>query len=138
MNLNKLILASLLCLSFGCNYSTETFKEGKILYISQCAGCHGVQFDGLGKLYPSLKDASYIHAQRAHLACWIHQGIGTPGGIFNLRHSDLAMPPIPKLSAVEITNILNYLNSQIWKMNAFTIQEIESRLKVCPEIKKQQ
>lgn len=136
MNLNKLFFGAILLLVFGCNYSTETYKEGKILFTTQCAGCHGDQFEGLGNLYPSLKDAAYIQSQRTHLACWIHQGIGTPGGQFNLRHSDLPMPPIPKLSAVELTNILNYLNSQIWKMNAFTIQEIETQLKTCPEIRK--
>lgn len=138
MNLNKFNILIVLLISFGCNYSTETYKDGKILFTSQCAGCHGDLFDGLGTLYPSLKDVAYIQGQRTHIACWIHQGIGTPGGIFTLRHSDLAMPPIPKLSAIEITNILNYLNSQVWKMNAFTIQEIESQLKDCPEVKKHQ
>lgn len=138
MNQIKLIFGTLIYVAFGCNYSTETYKEGKILFTSQCAGCHGELFDGLGKLYPSLKDITYIKSKRGELACWIHQGIGTEGGAFHMRHSDLPMPPISRLSAIEITNILNYVNSQIWKMEAFNIQEIEATLNTCPEIKKQQ
>ncbi len=131
MKRNKLLLLFLLPIVLSCSYSTETYKEGKLLYSSKCAGCHGEDFKGLGSLYPSLNDLEYIHSNKNKISCWIHLGIGTGNKNQITRHGDLPMPAIPTLSSIEITNILNYINASIWHMAPFSIQDVTSQLNAC-------
>lgn len=120
----------------SCEYSIETYKEGKISYNFQCAPCHGINGEGLGTLYPNLLHLDYLKENREYICCWIHKGIGPDSTNAKFtRFSDQAMPANQKLSAIEMCNILNYLNARFWKMELFNIQEINEQLKVCENSK---
>jgi mono/diheme cytochrome c family protein len=123
-------------LILSCDYSTEPYKEGKRIYENQCAPCHGMNGEGFGSLYPNLYDTSFINGNRFFLSCWIRRGIGPDSlNARKERYSDLAMPALPNLSSIDLCNVLNYLNGQFWKMESFSINEIESQLKSCEHIK---
>ncbi len=126
----------LFSLIMSCQYSTETYKEGKSLFEFQCAPCHGNRAEGFGTLYPNLLHLDYIKANRSNIPCWIRNGIGPDStNAKHARFSDQTMPAIKILSAIDICNILNYINSNWWKTQAFTLQEIENNLKSCEELK---
>ncbi len=133
MKIKFLLIFLIIFLSFiTCQYSTETYKEGKLSFESQCAACHGMNAEGLGTLYPGLTQADYINAHRKELVCWIHKGIGIENNNARKpRHSDQAMPAMDKISAIELCNILNYLNARFWNLESFQLKEIEDNLSEC-------
>lgn len=136
MKFKHIFTVQSLILLISCQYSTETYKEGKIIYDIQCAACHGLNGEGLGTLYPNLYDTEYLLKNRENIVCWIYKGIGPDSNnARNTRFTDQAMPPINILDAVEICNILNYLNGRFWKAEAFTIQEIKNNLESCKATK---
>jgi cytochrome c553 len=124
-----LIFSSLSMLS--CTFSTNTYKEGAILYKTQCAGCHGDQAEGWANLYPSLQSKQLATDYRNNLACWIKFGKISNTIDSNSRPSIVEMPAQSHLSDIEICNILNFLNSKIWQQGRFTLQEINLQLNSC-------
>ena len=127
-----LIFSGLSMLS--CRFSTNTYKEGEILYKTQCSGCHGDQAEGWANLYPSLQSEQLATDYRNNLACWIKFGKIYNTIDSNSRPSIVEMPAQSHLSDIEICNILNFLNSKIWQRSQFTLQEINLQLNSC-EIK---
>ncbi|HEX5626068.1 MAG TPA: cytochrome c [Saprospiraceae bacterium] len=118
----------------SCQFSDHPYKEGKLVYLQQCSPCHGNTGEGFGKLYPNLSDTAYIRQHRNELACWIRHGIGMPASVRStLRHSDMTMPGFKTLNAVDLSNVLNYINHELWKFSGeFSLQELENGLKSCP------
>lgn len=119
----------LLLIVAACQYSTETYKEGKSLFDFQCAPCHGIKGEGFGTLYPNLYHLDFIKENRKFITCWIQKGIGPDStNAQPTRFSDQTMPPMKFLSDIDICNILNYANSRWWKMEPFTLQEINQNI----------
>lgn len=126
----------LLIIIYACQYSTETYKEGKLIYENHCSSCHGVNGEGLGTLYPNLYKNDFLTSSRDSIACWIRYGIGSEVGYAKPnRFSDLNMPGVSYLNAIDICNTLNYLNARFWKMEEFTLQEINQNLETCDYLK---
>lgn len=120
--------SALITIIFSCNFSPETFKEGKLVYETYCSGCHGAQMDGLRDLYPGLKDVIWYDQNRSQIPCWIKKGITTE----RLRKGKQEMPAHTELSNIQICNVLNYLNSNTWNLKVpFTIEEINLAIKEC-------
>lgn len=99
-----LILASLV----SCQ--DDRFKQGKILYEFHCASCHMDDGSGLAELYPPLNQSDFLADNKKDLPHIIRYGIeGTL--VVNGVEFDIPMSGIPELSAVEISNISNYVLS---------------------------
>jgi cytochrome c551 len=86
--------------------------EGKILYENFCANCHQKDGSGLGKLIPPLFESDYMLEDIGRTARIIKFGqegeIIVNGQIYNQ-----AMPANPKLTDMEIAQIVTYLYN-IW------------------------
>lgn len=114
-----------------CKYSTEKYKEGKKLYISSCSSCHGENAEGLGKWYPPINNAQLILQNRNNLPLWIRFGIYSDSSHrFKTQLGIADMPEHPHLNNIDICNILNFLNDQFWKQSPYSIQEVNSILKL--------
>ncbi|MBK8955724.1 MAG: cytochrome c [Saprospiraceae bacterium] len=125
---NKLALYYF-CLFFcACSLSPETYKQGKALYLTHCASCHGNSMEGLGQLYPALSNYEKLIHKPDELACLIYHGKNNTTENNTL---GLSMPAFQKLSAIEINNILNYMNASHWKLPEFPLDQTETRLNSC-------
>jgi cytochrome c551 len=86
--------------------------EGKILYENYCANCHQKDGVGLGKLIPPLFESDYMLEDVGRTARIIKYGqsgeIVVNGQIYNQ-----AMPANPKLTNLEIAQIMTYIYN-IW------------------------
>ena len=108
-----------------------TYAEGKALYDRHCLNCHMEDGKGLGELYPPLAGADMLKASGAGAACWIRNGLNGPIKVNGVEY-DNVMTPNNKLSAIEITNILNYVNNA-WgnKRDFITLEDVTTALESC-------
>ncbi|MBK9108107.1 MAG: c-type cytochrome [Saprospiraceae bacterium] len=122
----------------SCKLSTETYKQGKDLYIYHCASCHGNSMEGLGKIYPNLIHIDSFKFSPNEFVCLISNGSNSKvdSGSFQKDLISIQMPGIPKLSAIEINNILNYINALHWKRSPFQLDNTTKQLLVCRNISK--
>lgn len=74
------------------------FVNGKNIYEKNCQNCHGSNGEGLGELYPSLRESTYIAENSDNLACDIRFGLNS-------------MPGNPQLTPIEITYLVNYIGN---------------------------
>lgn len=96
--------------------------NGQKLYAVQCRNCHGAKGEGLGKLYPPLTDSASLNGNRSQLACIIRHG----------RNAEVAMPPNPQLTPVEIAYLLTYIGNAFGnQLGIFTQEEVERSLAAC-------
>ena len=125
-----LLLAALLFVCFSCEYTQ--FPQGMRLYESQCSGCHGLDGKGFKDLYPPLYQSDYFSADPYATVCIITNGM--EGEILvNGKKYDQPMQAIEKLSAVQITNILNYI-SDSWNPSVsipINIDVVKEKMKDC-------
>lgn len=103
------LFASLLLLVIICIQCTE-FAQGKILYENYCASCHMDDGTGLELIYPPLAGSDYIRDNQDKLPCIISKGLLDTILVNGNQYSG-AMGGYPQLNNVEITNIINYINS---------------------------
>lgn len=94
----------------SCGDSNRSY--GEELYTKHCSNCHGIEGQGLQSLYPPLKGSDYLVEHQAELPCLIRYGLNDSitvnGTVFQQ-----AMPSIPTLTEVDITNIINYISKNI-------------------------
>ena len=111
--------------------STNTYKQGEMLYQAHCSDCHMDDGQGLKLLIPPLAGVDYLAEDRAQIACIIKNGLNDTLQINNKTYFQ-EMLAIPKLSEAEITNIINYIN-QAWgnDMGYVQINEVKSALEAC-------
>jgi len=105
--------------------------EGKRLYKVHCINCHQLSGEGLGKLYPPLKNSDYLTEKPERLACGVKYGrkggITVNGTIYNME-----MPAIPRLTNLEIAEIYTFVANEFlgkqWMMSPL---EVEKALQHC-------
>ena len=107
------------------------YVQGKRLYVANCQNCHMEDGSGLGGLIPSINVSSQLGSP--NLACIIRNGIQDTifkDSTFLVKE----MPAFKKLSAAEIANIINYINSTWQKsFKEINIIEIDQTLKNCDQ-----
>ncbi len=131
--MRNIILWLLLLLSLGSCGGAGTYNEGKALYQQHCANCHMDEGQGLGELYPPLAGADMLSASGAGAACWIVNGLKGPIKVNGITY-DHVMPANKRLSPIEITNILNYVNNAWGNQRDFiTLDEVMAALEGCQE-----
>lgn len=108
-----------------------TYTEGKSLYDQHCLNCHMDDGKGMGELYPPLAAADVLKASGAGAACWIRNGLKGSIKVNGIEY-DNVMTANKGLSAIEITNILNYVNNA-WgnKRDFITLEEVMTALEGC-------
>jgi mono/diheme cytochrome c family protein len=99
-SLSALLLAGFF-LVFGCQ--PNPYRQGKILYSTQCAGCHAEDGSGLAKLIPALDTIKLKLRQPLELVCLIRNGL--PFDSMTRQQ----MPANKLLTEVEMANLINFL-----------------------------
>jgi len=122
----KILLFSYIFLA--CN---PISNPGKELYKEKCQNCHGIDGKGLKGLYPPITQSDYYINNRSTLACIIQNGmqgdVEVNGKIYNEK-----MPSNPLLTEAEITNLLNFMNSEFFTdSKSFTLKEVSNNLRNC-------
>lgn len=121
---------------FSCQqqYSIETMQyvtNGQKLYTAHCQNCHGVNGEGLGKLYPPLTDTAYLNANRHILPCIIRHGMKGPVEILGHTYNE-TMPAVPELTDIDIAYILTYVTVRFGNnTEKYATEEVKEALKHC-------
>jgi len=114
-----LVFASLLILA--CNQSP--FEQGRVLYENYCSSCHMSDGSGLKTIYPALKDNPILLNDEANVPCLIRNGHKG-----NLLSAD--MPAYPKMTEVQISNIMNFINHTINKKEVISFTWVKEKLRI--------
>ena len=92
---------------WGNSCDTNPYQQGKRLYIAQCSNCHMPDGSGLKGNIPALS-ASLKSVEINDQVCYILNGINAD----SLGVAMNVMPKFEKLTPVELTNIINYINQE--------------------------
>lgn len=121
-----IIFLGVLIVFIGCG---DQYSQGKRIYESLCSNCHGEDGSGLKHLIPSLQNNADL-SNTSLVVCTIKNGINADGSNSNLS----IMPSHPKMTAVELTNLMNYMNQTFLKEPQYiTIENVTESLKACKE-----
>ncbi len=117
-------------ISHSCDYKPR--NQGKTLYKQYCLSCHMDNGEGLGKLFPPIRNSDYLLQNPAELACLIRHGIEGEIIVNGVEYEG-QMGGNLQLTDVEITNRIQYI---LVEMNAqekaFTALEVKAQLGNCP------
>jgi mono/diheme cytochrome c family protein len=84
--------------------------EGILVYQNNCANCHQPKGEGLGTLYPPLANSDFF-ADKNSVICLIRYG--QQGRItVNNKVYNHPMPPQPRLSDLEIAEVVTYIYNE--------------------------
>jgi len=126
----SIVFTAFVFLLFSCE---QQFNQGKVMYDFHCAGCHLEDGSGLGEIYPPLTKSDYVLTHIDDFACIISKGmqgeIIVDGKTYNGE-----MPGNKGLTAVEINNIINYMNHIFdYGLKPRQLHETKENLKRCEE-----
>ena len=109
-NFQKGCIAVTLCTLFAMGCQEIPYSDGKQVYESQCTSCHGAQGQGLQGLIPPIAGTDWLNTPelRAKVACGIRYGMNGKITV-NGREYEGVMQSFPKLSDVDIANVMNYM-----------------------------
>ena len=133
--MRKSYLFVLALLATGCQNAQELktqqyFVEGLQLYINNCANCHQLDGTGMASLYPPLKGSAVLKNKEL-LACIIRNGMKDTI-LVNGKNFSRPMPPNPKLTDLEIAEIITYVSVKWQKDSIFTNTEfVNTSLQNC-------
>jgi mono/diheme cytochrome c family protein len=117
------ILAFLMLGLASCRSSEELkseqyFVTGQQLYMTHCANCHQMEGNGMSNLYPPIA-GSQIISDKARVACIIQYGMSDTI-IVNGKKFSRPMPPNPKLTEIEIAEIVSFVSMKWGKDSVYT------------------
>lgn len=118
-----------LCCWMACQ--PNPFREGERLYKANCANCHMDDGVGLSALIPPLASSDYLVVHRERLPCILRHGL-TDTIVVNGKMYAENMPGVPTLSAIQVTNLLNFINNSWGNQNGvYRLDEVEAALQQC-------
>ena len=125
-----LLTGMLSCQSASELKSEQYFVEGYQLYTTYCANCHQADGKGMSNLYPPLVGSSILKDKSA-IACIIRNGMkGTI--LVNGKEFNRPMPAHPKLTEIEIAEIVSFVTMKWGKDSLHTsIEVVQNALKDC-------
>lgn len=82
---------------------------------------------GLNELIPKLKGNPYLTEGKDGIACIIKNGIRSDSLGLTLKY----MPAHPKMTDVELTNLLNYMSSAFAEGHSWKLDDIKKRIAEC-------
>ena len=131
------ILLLSVILLFSCQSASELkseqyFVEGYQLYTTYCANCHQADGKGMANLYPPLATSARL-SDKSAVACIIRNGMkGTI--LVDGKEFNRPMPPNPKLTEIEIAELVSFLGMKWGKDSVYTpIETVQAALKDCKE-----
>ena len=106
-------------------------EQGKILYETHCSSCHMEQGEGLAQLIPPISKSDWIAKNIENLACVIRYGQNEEILVNGIKYSQ-PMPANPKLTDVEIHNLINYIVQNFGnKTQKRSLEQIQQDLNNC-------
>jgi mono/diheme cytochrome c family protein len=110
--------------------SEQYFVEGYQLYTTNCSNCHQADGKGMSNLYPPLAGSPAL-SDKSLIACVIKNGmkdtILVNGKVFNR-----PMPANPKLTEIEIAEIVSFVTMKWGKDSTYTkIETVQDALQQC-------
>jgi mono/diheme cytochrome c family protein len=120
-----------LCFLFFTSCDQGTYQSGERLYKKLCANCHMDSGEGLSALIPPIAGSDYIGNNRDLLPCIIRNGLQDTIVVNGKTYAE-KMAGIPELSEIQITNLLNYINTS-WgnKQPVYSFEEVTTLLQKC-------
>ncbi len=126
--LGNLFFLALILLFQSCG--SEPYAQGRYIYEVRCSNCHLEDGRGLGKEIPSLHKSK---AAPSYWSCIIRYGQTNTieqNGVKYIRN----MPANEDLTAADITNLVNYIQSEWVEESQFVALDSVNRwLENCPE-----
>lgn len=109
----------------------QDILQGQILYITHCSNCHQADGSGLGQLIPPLAGADYLIENPGKAICGIKNGMKGEIVVNGVSYNQ-PMPANPKLTALEIAQIMTYIGNT-WgnEMGLFTTKDVTDALAEC-------
>lgn len=108
----------------------QYFAEGYQLYTTNCSNCHQPNGEGMANLYPPLPQSESLK-DKAALACIISNGMKDTITVAGKSFSR-PMPPNPKLTDLEIAEIISYVTMKWQKDSTYThTQFVNESLQAC-------
>jgi mono/diheme cytochrome c family protein/glucose/arabinose dehydrogenase len=106
------------------NRDQQRFVEGRQLYLTSCAACHGTNGAGMKRLAPTLIGSEWVLGDERRLALLVLHGLEGPIEVTGKRYDvpDI-LPVMPSHSTLDdgvITSILIYIRNE-WGNNGGTI-----------------
>jgi mono/diheme cytochrome c family protein len=109
----------------GC----QEFPQGERVYETYCVNCHMPDGSGLGTLIPALNSQRYRDLSIDQVVCKIKYGNNEVEDIYA---SFNPMPSFTNLSETDISNLINYINTQWAQKGKMTApQEVSNALLDC-------
>lgn len=125
------VLTMVSCQSSEELKSEQYFVTGQQLYMTNCANCHQADGKGMSNLYPPIEGSSIL-ADKARMACIVKNGMKDTI-VVNGRKFNRPMPPNPKLTEIEIAEIVSFLSMKWGKDCVYThINFVHEALEDCP------
>lgn len=123
------ILIVMLSLTTACE--NQTYQSGGRLYATICANCHMDTGEGLSALIPPLAGSDYLANNRDLLPCIVRHGLKDTIVVNGKIYAE-NMAGMPGLSDIQITNLLNYINTSWGNHNpVFSYEEVTALLGGC-------
>ncbi len=115
ISINLIILANCSCnnLSEKEIVYRQSFESGKALYNERCANCHKQNGEGLGALYPPVRNSDYLNAHWKQLPCIIYRGLKGPMNV-NGVNFDWEMPGNKTMDEIQMSALLTYMQDR-WR-----------------------
>ena len=135
-NMNKfktglLVVAAFLFTLWAVSCEQNTFQEGERLYKIHCANCHMDDGIGLSALIPPLAGSDYLNTHREQLPCVLRHGLSDTI-LVNGKLDAEKMPGVPTLSDINLSNILNFINTSWGNRNeVYRLEEVRAALEKC-------
>jgi mono/diheme cytochrome c family protein len=101
-----IIILAFLSIFYSCN--EVNYTQGQRIYNANCSNCHMEDGSGLKNLIPSLDKNPLITEIDSKVIAIIHYGVNAD----SLGKTDKYMPAHKKMSDVEMTNLLNFLQER--------------------------
>jgi len=129
MRKSKILAVFFLVFLIACSISP--YQEGNRLYKVYCENCHMQDGKGLRGLIPPLSSSDFLLKYKEQIPCIIKNGINGEI-IVNDTTYNTEMTGSPELSAVQINNIINYIN-HAWnnELKESNIKDVEKSLENC-------
>jgi mono/diheme cytochrome c family protein len=109
--------------------SCQEFPQGEEVYNAYCLNCHSSDGSGLGTLIPPLNGSRFQELELEYVACKIK--FGNPM-VEDFYAAFNPMPTFSNLSETDISNLLNYMNSEWGNTSTMTSpQEVKDVLSLC-------